>query len=252
MDGTLLQLILFLAATFVAAVVTGVAGFAFGLVASGAWLHVLTPLQTATLIVCYGLVVQGTAVWKLRRNLDFSLLWPFLAGGALGVPAGVSILGLARPEHMRAGVGVVLIAYSVYSLLRPNLPPAKSAHALADGTAGFLNGVLGGMTGLSGILVIIWCGLRGWSRDVQRSVFQPTAVFVFLMSASLLGVRGDIALDTVKLFVLGLPLVLLGTWIGLKLYGRLDEAGFRRVVLILLLVSGVALVGPWVVGTLRS
>jgi uncharacterized membrane protein YfcA len=155
MDGTILQIGLFLAATFVAAVVTGVAGFAFGLVASGVWLHVITPLQTATLIVGYGLVVQGYSVWKLRRNLDFSLLWPFLLGVALGVPVGVNILGLASPEHMRAGVGAVLIAYSVYSLLRPNLPPAKSANVLADGTAGFLNGVLGGMTGLSGILVII-------------------------------------------------------------------------------------------------
>jgi uncharacterized membrane protein YfcA len=246
MDGTILQIGLFLAATFVAAVVTGVAGFAFGLVASGVWLHVLTPLQTATLIVGYGLVVQGYAVWKLRRNLDVSLLWPFLLGGALGVPVGVNILGLARPEHMRAGVGAVLIVYSVYSLLRPNLPPAKSANALADGTAGFLNGVLGGMTGLSGILVIVWCGLRGWSRDIQRSVFQPTAVFTFLMSATWFGVRGDIAADTLKLFIIGLPLVLLGTWIGLGLYGRLDEAGFRRVVLILLLVSGAVLVGPWI------
>ena len=105
MDGTLLQLGLFLVATFVAAVVTGLAGFAFGLVASAIWLHAITPVQSAILIVLYGLLVQGYAVWKLRRNLDFSLLWPFLLGGGLGVPVGVSILGLARPEHMRAGIG---------------------------------------------------------------------------------------------------------------------------------------------------
>ena len=252
MDGTLLQLGLFLTATFVAAVVTGLAGFAFGLVASAIWLHAITPVQSATLIVLYGLLVQGYAVWKLRHALNFSLLWPFLVGGGLGVPVGVSILGLARPEHMRAGIGAVLIAYSVYSLLRPNLPPAKSAHAVADGTAGFLNGVLGGMTGLSAILVIVWCGLRGWSRDVQRSVFQPSTVFVFAMTATWLGARGEITHDTLKLFVIGLPVVFIGIQVGMKLYGRLDEAGFRRVVLILLLVSGVALVGPWIVAMLRS
>jgi len=247
MDGYL-DLGLFLVATFVAAVVTGLAGFAFGLVASAIWLHAITPVQSATLIVLFGLLVQGYAVWKLRHALSFSLLWPFLLGGALGVPVGTNILGMARPEHMRAGIGAVLIVYSLYGLLRPNLPPAKSAHALGDGTAGFLNGVLGGMTGLSGILVIVWCGLRGWSRDVQRSVFQPSAVFVFLMTATWLGARGQISLDTLKLFVIGLPLVLVGTWIGMNLYGRLDEAGFRRVVLVLLLASGVALVVPWMIG----
>jgi uncharacterized protein len=50
MDG-LLEISLFLGATFAAAFVAGVAGFAFGLVAAAVWLHVLTPLQTATLII---------------------------------------------------------------------------------------------------------------------------------------------------------------------------------------------------------
>jgi len=38
--------------------------------------------------------------------------------------------------------------------------------------------------------------------------------------------------------------LLVGTWLGLKLYGHLDEAGFRKLVLVLLLVSGLALVVP--------
>ena len=37
---------------------------------------------------------------------------------------------------------------------------------------------------------------------------------------------------------------MVGSWLGLRLYGRLDEAGFRRVVLALLLVSGLALIAP--------
>jgi uncharacterized protein len=41
--------------------------------------------------------------------------------------------------------------------------------------------------------------------------------------------------------VIGLPALLLGTWVGLKLFGRLNEAGFRKVVLLLLFASGVTL-----------
>jgi uncharacterized protein len=51
----------------------------------------------------------------------------------------------------------------------------------------------------------------------------------------------------VGLFMIGLPALLAGNWLGLRLYGRLDEAGFRRVVLILLLVSGIALIAPAIV-----
>ena len=51
-----------------ALVVAGLSGFAFGLVAASLWLYILTPLQSATLIVAFGLIVQGYSVWKL--NID--------------------------------------------------------------------------------------------------------------------------------------------------------------------------------------
>jgi hypothetical protein len=160
---------LFLGATFAAALVAGLAGFAFGIVAAAAWLHVLTPLQTVTLIIGYGLIVQGYAVWKLRHALSWSRLWPFLLGGMPGVGLGIFILGWTNPAHVRMAMGVVLVLYSVYGLARPTLKPVQ-AGTLADLGVGFLNGVLGGMTGLAGIIVVIWSGVRGWPniRDERR------------------------------------------------------------------------------------
>ena len=230
----------FLLATFAAALVAGLAGFAFGLVAAAVWLHILTPVQTATLIIAFGLIVQGVAVWKLRHALQWSRLWPFLIGGLLGVPLGVAVLGFANPDYMRAGVGVLLIAYSVHGLARPAMKPIV-AGARADTGVGLLNGILGGATGLAGMIVTIWCGLRGWPKDQQRTVFQPVGVSVFAMSALWLGASGAIGFDTLRLFAIGLPILLAGTWLGLKLYGRVDDAGFRKIVLTLLLVSGAAL-----------
>lgn len=112
----------------------------------------------------------------------------------------------------------------------------------ADGAIGVLNGLVGGATGLAGIVATVWCTLRGWPRDEQRTVFQPVGVAVFLMTGLWLGSVGLVGRDTIGLFAIGLPPLLAGTWLGLKLYGRLDEAGFRAVVLGLLLVSGLGLV----------
>jgi uncharacterized membrane protein YfcA len=241
MDGIPLELPIFLPATFAGALVAGLSGFAFGLVAASIWLYVLSPLQTAMLIIAFGLIVQGFAVWKFRRALDWKKLWPFVAGAALGVPVGVTILTWANPAHARMGVGAFLVLYTLYALFRPAINPVKAGGAAVDAGVGFLNGVLGGITGLAGILVTIWCGLRGWPKDVQRTVFQPVAVATFLMSALWIGARGAITADTIKLFLVGLPALLAGTWLGLKLFGRLDEAMFRQVVLVLLLASGIVL-----------
>ena len=191
MDGYSLDLVIFLIATFAGALVAGLSGFAFGLVAASIWLYILTPLQTATLIIAFGLIVQGYSVWKLRRALDWRKLWPFVLGAAVGVPVGVTVLTWANPNHVRVGVGVFLVLYSLYAFFRPALKPVTGGGAAADASVGFLNGVLGGMTGLAGILVTIWCGLRGWPKDVQRTVFQPVAVAIFVMSAVWLGAKGN-------------------------------------------------------------
>jgi len=243
MDASIAHLSLFVAATFAAALVTGLAGFAFGLIAAAVWLHILTPVQTATLIIVFGLMVQGASVWKLRRALQWNRLWPFLVGGALGVPLGVLILEWANPDHVRYAIGAILIIYSMHAFLRPAVKVTAGGRT-ADASVGFLNGVLGGLTGLAGILTTIWCGMRGWPKDEQRAVFQPIGVAIFAMSAFWLGVKGAISIETGWLFVVGLPALLAGTWLGLRLYGKLDEAGFRKLVLALLLASGAALVAP--------
>jgi uncharacterized membrane protein YfcA len=175
MDAAAVDLAVFLFATFAAALVAGLAGFAFGLVAAAVWLHILTPLQTVSLIIAFGLIVQGVAVWKLRHALQWSRLWPFLIGAALGVPAGVAVLDWANPDYMRTGVGALLVVYSIYGLARPTMKPTPAGGAPADAAIGLLNGILGGATGLAGIIVTIWCGLRGWPKDAQRAVFQPVA-----------------------------------------------------------------------------
>ena len=102
-DIALFDLAVFLVGAFTAAFVTGLAGFAFGMVAAAIWLHALTPTQTTALIVAYAFLVQGYAVWKLRRTLNVGRVIPFIAGSAVGIPAGIVILKWAcRGKHVTA------------------------------------------------------------------------------------------------------------------------------------------------------
>jgi uncharacterized protein len=241
-DGTVLGL--FLLTTFVGGIVTGLAGFAMGLVVSGVWLHILTPMQTAMLIVGYGLIVQTYGIWKLRHALKWRLIAPFIIGGVIGVPIGTALLAYIDPDYLRIGVGVLLVVYSTYSLARPHFKPMRAGFAVETGV-GVLNGVLGGMTGLSGPIITMWCQLRGWSKDSQRAVYQPVILAAFAMSAVSLSLAGAVTRELAKLYVYGLLPLAAGLWVGLHLYGRLDENAFRKVILILLLLSGLVLIVPF-------
>ena len=241
MDGAVLAV--FLVSTFFGGLVSGIAGFALGLVVAGVWLHFLNPTQTAILMVGYGLITQGYGIWKLRHALHWQKVLPYVAGGAIGVPIGTALLTYADPNTLRIGIGVLLIVYSLYGLGRPAIVLRPSGLAVHGGV-GILNGILGGMTGLAGVIVAVWCQLQDWPKDVQRAVYQPALFAVLAMSATSMIVAGALTAEIAKLYVLGLPVLLAGVWCGLRLYGRLDDAAFRKVILVLLLISGLALILP--------
>jgi uncharacterized membrane protein YfcA len=234
------HLIPFVIATFAGALVAGIGGFAFGLVASAIWLHFITPAQSAPLIAAFAIVIQGCAVWKLRHAIEPRQLLPLLAGGAIGIPLGATALQWLPAAQIRLIIGVVSIAFGLYGLLQPRLRPVKGG-PFSDTLVGVASGVLGGSTGLVGIPPTIWTTLRGWPKDKQRAVFQPAALAIFILTLAWFGSTGVLTPDTARLFLIGLPPLLLGTWLGLTLYGRLNDAVFRRVVLVLLLCSGAAL-----------
>ena len=96
------------------------------------------------------------------------------------------------------------------------------------------------------------CTIDPWNFDASdvpprqngqlRGIVQP---FIFLMQIatlvyfSKLGILGSATLTT---YFWCLPAVVAGTWLGLRLFDRIDDTKFRRVVLIFLLISGVTLV----------
>jgi uncharacterized protein len=196
-DGTLLTF--FALATFLGGFVSGFSGFAMGIVVSGIWLHIITPIQTAALIAGYGLLTQGYGTLKLRHALNWRNIWPLVLGTAIGIPIGVRLLTYTNPAYLRWGVGILLMLYAIYSLVRPAFKPMKIGVA-ADIVIGFFNGLLGGLTGLGGVISTISCQLRGWSKDMQRAVFQPVLLAAFVIISISLGASGAVTLETAKLY----------------------------------------------------
>ncbi len=226
---------------FLSALAVGVAGFGDALIAAALWLLVLSPAEAVPLVVSTGLVIHMIPLVRLRRALEFTRLGPFLIGGTLGVPAGSWLLGAADPEIFRTSVGAFLVVYGLIFLTRrPRGGLAWGGRGL-DGAVGVLGGVMGGLAGLSGIVAIVWAGLRGWPKAEQRGLVQPFILAMHGMALGWLAAGGLVDAKTGWNFLLCLPAIALGSWLGLRLYGRLDERQFQRIVIVLLLVLGAML-----------
>ena len=237
-----------LAGTVAAAFVSGLSGFAFGMIALSVWAWTLDPHLFSPLIVFGSLVAQLVSLGAVRRGLQWRLLAPFLIGGVLGIPLGVALLDTIDLRLFRLVTGALLIVYSGGTMLMRELPPVRHGGRLADGAAGLIGGVMCGLAGLSGPVPVLWCSLRRWERDVQRAVFQSFNTAMQAITLATYFEHGILTETIGWTFALMLPAILVPTWLGAKLYGRISEAAFRRLILLLLLGSGCVLVGTSVLG----
>jgi uncharacterized protein len=225
---------------FLGAFAAGGAGFAFALAASAIWLHVLDPLHTTAMVVASGTLLHGLLIWPIRRSIEFPRLWPFIAGGAFGIPLGVVLLAHTRADVVRSAIGIFLVAYGLYALTAPQLPYFGRGGRAADALVGFAGGILGGLGGYSGVLPTIWTQVRGWPKETARGVYQPFIVFA---QVTTLAIIGTLTIDRggVLLFATTIPALAFGAWAGWRVYGRLNDRRFRQVLSVLLLLSGVTL-----------
>lgn len=222
-------------------IAAGGSGFAFGLAASSIWLHRIDPLHSTVLVTGCGVLLHLTTIWPQRRHIEPGRLWPFVVGGLAGIPIGVHLLAHTDAGLLKVTLGVFLLAFGTYALLAPRLRTITAGGRFADAGIGFIGGILGGVGGYSGVLPTIWTQLRGWPKEIARGVYQPYVIVIQAITlAGIVWVTFD--LTGMILLVVVLPPLLMGTWIGWQLYGRLNDRRFRQALAVLLIASGTTLV----------
>jgi len=223
--------------------ISGFAGFGTALVASGFWFHALPASLVPPLVVLAGVTGQVVGFLKVRRAFEWGRALPYIAPGAAGVPLGIAALAYAPPDTLRLTVGLFLAAYATFRLAGlTRFAIGSWGGRAADGTVGFVSGVLGGFAGLSGALPLVWLQMRGGPSAVQRATYQPFNLAILALAAAGMAVAGQLDEEVLTIAALCLPVTLASAWVGAHAYGAVSEAAFRRIVLALLLASGAALV----------
>jgi len=225
----------------VAGFVQGLSGFAFSMVAMSFWAWTLEPRLAATLAVFGALTGQIVAAISVRRGFDARRLLPFILGGLVGVPLGTALLPRLDIEWFKTVLGTLLVLWCPTMLMVKRLPTVRAGGRLADGAVGLAGGMMGGIGGFTGVLPSLWCTLRGFDKDAQRAVIQNFNLSMLLVTMGSYLATGIVTREMLPLFAIVAPAMLVPALLGAKLYIGASEAAFRRIVLLLLTASGVAL-----------
>ena len=239
-DPVIFQSLLLFGAFF-AGLVQGATGFGSGIVLNAFWLHILEPSAAISLNIVSCLFVSALPIYKLRKTLDFSKLKSFVFFGVIGIPTGLLILTMTDPSIFKTTVGLILVIFSIWKFKSKDILINFKSNPALDKLIGFISGILGGFAALGGILPTIWVNLQRLPKNTQRGTYEP---FIFITSiAAVISFyfAGFLTLDIFYNFLKVFPALMLGSWIGIKIYALINEALFRHVILGLIFLAGLVL-----------
>ena len=231
------------------ALMSGLSGFGFSAIGA-LCLWLLPPKLGVPLLMSLSTANQLMSIGQLQADLQPWREWwpdgpaPYLAGGFIGVPAGLAILHSLPTSTLMAIFGGFLLVYATYSMLKPaNLNVSGKSSWLAASLVGLAGGVIGGFTAFPGAAVVVWSGLRRLPKRESRSIVQPYILGMQLVSLAVLAVKHPETFDRTywALLVVTVPIVLPCTLLGVSLYKSLSDINFRRITYMLLGTSGLGL-----------
>ena len=223
-----------------AAFTQSLTGFGSALV-SMAVLPGLIGIRTAApLVTLITVTIDVALLARYRQALNLRAIWRLVTALVLGVPLGILVLRRVEERFVLAILGVVIAGYALYALLSPRLP--RLEHPAWAYGFGFLAGVLGGAYNTSGPPVVIFGNCQRWPPSEFKGNLQG-----FFLVNDLLVIAGhalsrNLTALVLRDYLIVLPALIVGLFVGGRLDRRLDPGLFRKIVLVLLVVMGLRLV----------
>lgn len=205
------------------------------------WAWTLDPRLAAVVVVGCSVVGQAITIAAARRGFNLKRTLPFIAGGVLGVPVGVTILPLVDQVTFRAIVGGLLALFCPAMLFFGGKPRFAKERPAANSGIGFIGGVLGGIGGFTGAVPTLWASLQAWTKDEQRAIIQWFNLAMHVVTITGYGASGLITAERAKWLLVAIPAMVIPSLAGAKLYTKISDVAFRRLILVILSATGVAL-----------
>ena len=228
--------VIFLLAGFV----QGMTGFGSSLVAMPLLTLCIDVKGAVPLCTLSSVVITTFLALRLKKHLDWRKIFPLCLAAIPGIFVGITLLKKVDSASLSLGLGVLLIAYSGYSLLVKSRP--RTIHPAWSYMAGFLSGAIGAAFSAGGPPTIIYATQSDWNKDEIKATLSGFFLFNSYFNATAHAVSGMTTMSVLSLFLYAAPCVLLGTVLGSHCYGRMERAVYLKVIFTFLILMGMMMI----------
>lgn len=228
-------------ATLLAFIVKGMSGFANTLIFGTVMSFTTNNLTITPVELLVGYPSNIIIAWKERKSIQTKVWLPLSILVILGSIPGAFFLKLGDQHVIKILFGIIVVSIGIEMLLRERQKVKHKSSRFFLTFIGILSGILCGLFGVGAFLVAYI------SRTTEnKNQFRGNICLVFLVENTfrilLYGLTGILNLTILKNALLLIPFMILGLYIGIYLSHRVSELLVKKIVIVLLIISGASLI----------
>ncbi len=232
--------ILFLIASFVAAIAATLAGFGSSALLIPVAIHFMDVRTALFLVACFHLFNNVFKVRLFWKKIDFRTFRLFGIPSIFFAFSGAYLVSVVPINAIMVAVAIFLILFSLFSLSNPKFVLKRTrAHAVAGGS---LSGLLAGLIGLGGAIRSTFLISFNLPKEVYVATSAMIAVVIDLTRIPTYLMTKSVQESSYYFLI---PFLIVSAYLGVRtgkvLLKRIKQETFRRFVLIALLLVGISI-----------
>ena len=232
---------LWIVATLAAFFVKGLCGFANTLVFTSILGFGANNVAISPVELLLGYPTNLILTWRNRKELNKFVFIPLAILVLVGSIPGALLLKSVDAGYIKIVFGIVVVLLGIEMYMREKGTKHMKESRMILGFIGILSGVLCGLFGV-GALLAAYVGRVTKTSDEFKANISAVFIVENTFRIILYLVLGIITFDAIRQALILLPFVLIGLFTGIKSGKALNEKIVKRLVIILLIISGFALI----------
>ncbi len=230
-----MQFLCVAAAIFFGSVLRGITGFGFSMTLIIIMTLFMTPAQATAYILIWEILASIVHLPFVWRHVSWGTLKGLCLGVIVGTPLGVASLVYIPPNIMTFIINLTVVILGLIMLRGFRLTRELNTKEVVG--TGFISGIINGASANGGPPVILMYFSSPAGMAVGRASIIAYFLFTDVWASAIFIQQGMTTLDTLWGALILLPLLVIGLWVGSKLYGKIHEEKLKAFAIKLLILA---------------
>lgn len=238
-ESSYAELVYIAIAILAGSILRGISGFGFSLTLIVVMSLFMSPAKATSYILLWEILASIVHLPFVWRQVQWKTVKWLTVGVLIGTPLGVALLVYIPPAPMTILINATVIILSLIMLKGYHL--SRHLTPLETTGTGIISGIINGASANGGPPVILLFFSSPSGAAAGRASIIAYFLFTDLWASAIFVQQGMTNFNTLLGALIYTPLIVVGLWIGSKLYGKIEEKRFKKIVISgLLVISGIS------------